>query len=151
MSEVALRRAEAADIATLVAFRVRLQREARSEESDAGIQKRWHDFFSGGLRAGTIVPWIAEDDGKAVAVIFGFIRPYMPREGFANDCEARVHNVFVDAAYRRRGIGRRIVTALLDDLRSYGPYRIVLSPTDEARPLYASLGFKASTEMVLKL
>jgi len=32
-----------------------------------------------------------------------------------------------------------------------GPYLIVLSPTDEARQLSASLGFKASTEMVLKL
>lgn len=151
MSDVALRRVASADIDVLVAFRVRLQREARNEESDPAIQKRWHDFFSGGLRAGTIVPWIAEDAGRPVAVALGYIRPYLPREGFINDCEARIHNVFVDSAYRRRGIGRRIVTALLDDLRARGPYRIVLSPTDEARPLYASLGFNPSAEMVLKL
>ena len=151
MSGVALRRASEDDVATIVAFRVRLQREARGDETNAALQDRWRAFFSAGLNDGSIIVYLAEDAGTPIAVALGYVRPYLPRNGAAGDCEARVHSVFVDEHYRRRGVGRALMVALLDDLRTHHPFRIVLSPTDQARPLYASLGFIASTEMVLKL
>lgn len=151
MTGVALRRASEGDIETIVAFRVRLQREARGEETNADVQDRWRVFFSAGIGEGSVIVYIAEDAGHPIAVALGYLRPYLPRSGSAGDCEARVHNVFVDEQHRRRGVARAVVVALIAELRTHRPIRIVLSPTDQARPLYASLGFLPSTEMVLKL
>ncbi len=147
----ALRRASPEDCATLVNFRVRLQREVHGEESDVEIQARWLAFFLAGMQTGEVIAWVAESSANPIAVAVGYLRPYLPREGYHNTSEARVHNVFVDPPHRRRGVGKAMVNALIDDLRARAPYRIVLSPTDEARPLYTALGFRPSTEMVLKL
>jgi len=49
-------------------------------------------------------------------------------------------DVFVDEAWRSRGIGRWLVGAVVEHLQALGVPRIVLA-TRDAHPLYAALGF----------
>jgi len=150
VSDVVVRRGASEDIESFVALRVKLQREERLEESSEALQARWRLFFARGLANDVLFPWIATVNDRTVGVAIGYMRPYMPRNPEHETFEARIHNVFVEAAYRRQGIGRNLVSKLIDDLYSHSPIRIVLSSTEMARPLYAALGFRPSTEMVLK-
>ena len=52
-----------------------------------------------------------------------------------------VSNVYVVPELRDRGIGRRIMDALIRESRHEGMDRLLLSPSDRAVPFYRRLGF----------
>ena len=60
-------------------------------------------------------------------------------------------NVYTEPAYRRRGLARRLMIAMLDWLRQQGYGTVSLHASDYGRPLYESLGFKVTNEMRLQL
>ena len=66
----------------------------------------------------------------------------------------RVHlmNVYTVPGFRRRGIARTLVTALIGEARRCGATEISLDATAAGRPLYRALGFRESGEaMTLNL
>lgn len=57
--------------------------------------------------------------------------------------EAHVTNVFVEPGHRRRGLGRRLMVALIEEAVAYGARHLTLevrTRNEAARALYASLG-----------
>jgi GNAT superfamily N-acetyltransferase len=56
---------------------------------------------------------------------------------------ARVANVFTDEAWRRRGVARALLRAVLAHCEAAGVREFNLGATAEAAALYASLGFTA--------
>ncbi len=61
-------------------------------------------------------------------------------------------NVYTSAAYRRQGIGRRMVEMLIEEARRRGMTEISLDATEAGRRLYQRMGFQDSGEaMVLTL
>ena len=76
------------------------------------------------------------------------LRELLPRPGHPDGgAEAYVLNVYTDAAHRRRGLARGLMSAILDWCRANGALRVTLHASEEGRPLYVSLGFTATTEM----
>lgn len=72
----------------------------------------------------------------------GALRPF-PEADYANACEMR--RLYVRPAFRRFGLGRLMVQALLDRGLQAGHSTVLLDTLDEmeaARGLYASLGFE---------
>lgn len=65
--------------------------------------------------------------------------------------KAFVLNVYVQPTFRRRGIARDIMRALLEWCREQGFDSVSLHASDEGRPLYEQLGFRATNEMRLSL
>jgi GNAT superfamily N-acetyltransferase len=59
--------------------------------------------------------------------------------------------MWVDAAHRRKGIGRKLVEAAVEEAKARGVTWMMLHATDEGRALYESMGWKPGNEMVLKL
>ena len=57
-------------------------------------------------------------------------------------------NVYVAAQYRRNGIGRSLMSALIDFARVRGMVRVVLAPSEMSIPLYESLGFRAAHDLM---
>jgi GNAT superfamily N-acetyltransferase len=53
--------------------------------------------------------------------------------------------------YRRRGIGRRMMQAMIEWLGEQGIHRVELHTTEMGRPLYEELGFVDGNEMQLRL
>ena len=61
------------------------------------------------------------------------------------------HSVYTEVAYRRKGLARRILNAMIDDCRANEWPRISLHASELGRPLYESLGFVDTNEMRLML
>jgi ribosomal-protein-alanine acetyltransferase len=81
---------------------------------------------------------VAEQDGEVVAYA-GLLAP----PGLET---AEVHTVTVTEALRRRGIGRRMVVALLEEAAARGAAEVFLEvrvDNPAAQDLYRSLGFEA--------
>ena len=55
-------------------------------------------------------------------------------------------NVYTVPGFRRRGIARMLVTALMDEARQRGVTEISLDATEAGRPLYRALGFQDNGE-----
>ena len=63
------------------------------------------------------------------------------------DAHGKVHDVFVDPTWRRKGVARQLVVALRDALLGMGAPRVVLATAarnEAAQRLFESLGFRPS-------
>ena len=86
---------------------------------------------------------VADDHGDVIgysyAVVEGY--DYMSLRGPAGV----LHDVMVDPEYRRRGVGRALLDATLEFLKSRGAPRVVLTTAehnDPAQRLFAGVGFR---------
>src|SRR3954454_810242 len=80
-------------------------------------------------------PFIADADGTVVGT--GVVT--------LNGPVAWIGTVFVDPAWRRRGVGRALTRATMDAPDAAGCRTIVLVATDAGRPMYERLGFEVQT------
>lgn len=61
------------------------------------------------------------------------------------DAHGAIHDVFVDDSARRHGVGRRLVSGMIEALESLGASRILLSTMVgnlAAQGLFATVGFR---------
>ncbi|MGH7659621.1 MAG: GNAT family N-acetyltransferase [Vulcanimicrobiaceae bacterium] len=100
---------------------------------------------------GAMQSWIAHDGDAAIGVVTVRIRDASPRRDDLAGKEAYVHNLYVRAAYRNAGIGRKLMQALLDWCAENDHLRVALRATEMGRPLYEKLGFVPDAAMVLPL
>jgi len=93
--------------------------------------------------------FLARDAGRIVGSAAGFLLENYPaiclrrRTGY-------IAGVYVLPEYRQRGLGLAVTKATVDWLRTIGCRRIRLHAADRARPMYESLGFAPSNEMILE-
>ena len=95
--------------------------------------------------------FIAEDDGTTIGSGAILLHLTIPRPGSPSDRGARVQSVYVIPDARRRGVGRAIMQHLIQCAREQNVVSLTLRPSNAARPLYATLGFKTVEEMRLIL
>ncbi|MFF5724458.1 GNAT family N-acetyltransferase [[Kitasatospora] papulosa] len=88
--------------------------------------------------------YVAEaPDGSLVSCALGLIHPLLPAPACPRGLAARVHTVATHPRYRRRGLARELLSALLDRLEADGATLFELHAAEEAAPLYRELGFAA--------
>lgn len=89
---------------------------------------------------------IAEDNNEVLG--FGSYGPFRPYEGFRNTVE---HSIYVSPAARGKGVGRMLLTALIEDARQQGMKVIVGAVDFENEPslrLHHALGFIETGRMM---
>ena len=99
--------------------------------------------------------WVVFREAEPSTVIAGGgvqFRPLLPRPDASGGGpllghEGLILNIYVEPAWRRRGLARRLMTTILEWAPSAGVVRLVLHASSDGRPLYESLGFVASNEM----
>ncbi len=155
----AIREATVADIPHLARHRAGMFRDMGVLASDLEeeLVRKTTESLQAAIPAGTYLAWVAESTGPDRSVIGGAgvqLRPILPRPGIGADGlelgpEAIVLNVYVDRAYRRRGVARALMESLLARLAERKIRRIVLHASPEGRQLYEDMGFRPTNEMQL--
>jgi ribosomal protein S18 acetylase RimI-like enzyme len=154
----AVRPASAADIPLLAHHRAAMFRDMGklASHQEEALRDATASYLRDALETGEYIGWVAEE-ARTSSVIGGAgaqIRSILPRprpgsEALELGPEAIVLNVYVEPAWRRRGVADALMRAVLDGLAVRGIRRIVLHASDEGRRLYERLGFVATNEMRL--
>jgi ribosomal protein S18 acetylase RimI-like enzyme len=155
-----VRQADATDIPRLAHHRAAMFRDmgqlaAHLEEPLTQATAAW---LREALPRGEYLAWVAEDEGSPGDVIGGAgvqLRPILPRprpgvDDLEPGPEAIVLNVYVEAAWRRRGVADALMRTLMNALAERGIRRIVLHASAHGRRLYERLGFVQTNEMRLE-
>jgi GNAT superfamily N-acetyltransferase len=102
------------------------------------------------IEAGRYIGWITTDEGRPIASA-GMLLLDWPPHPFDPATQARAYllNVFVEPEYRRRGLARALIDRCLDEASRRGISVVSLHASEEGRPLYHSLGFRSTNEMML--
>jgi GNAT superfamily N-acetyltransferase len=119
-----------------------------------GFVDDWRDrlvaYFTGELRRGAMALYMAKVGGEIVGSAAVFINDGRTNQ-VLRDRFATIAGVFVEPAYRGRGIARALIESAVTWARGQGCASIRLTTSKDAEPLYRSLGFQDGRELVLKL
>jgi phosphinothricin acetyltransferase len=83
---------------------------------------------------------VADDDGRVIA--WGSLNAFNPREAYRHVAD---FSIYVERAYRGKGVGRQLLAHLIDLARALGYHKMVLSafPFNGAgMALYERMGFR---------
>jgi GNAT superfamily N-acetyltransferase len=146
-----IRLADPDDAPTIAAQRARMFADTgRLEPNDAApFQAQLEPLLRQMLASGEYVGWLlVASDGAVIGGAGIQLRRLLPRPETRTDREALVVNVWIAPDQRRQGHARRLIVALLDWTVTQRIERVVLHPSTMGRPLYESLGFSPTGEMV---
>jgi ribosomal protein S18 acetylase RimI-like enzyme len=144
------RRANTHDIPFIVDCRRRMFAEmgetAYLEAKDMDL--RYRAWIAPRLADERHIGWIIEAQGQAVAVAGLELLENQPHPATQSNLRGHIVNVYVEAAHRRQGLVRQLMTTLLDWCAQQQIGLITLNASEAGRPLYEALGFERSSEMI---
>ncbi len=105
------------------------------------------------IKASNYIGLVIETDGKIVAGAGMWLSdgPPLPNLNSYNFRRATIVNVYTTPDHRRKGLARQLVDGLLDIAREKNILAVRLHASDAGRPLYESIGFRQTKEMLLPL
>ncbi|MDP9812198.1 ribosomal protein S18 acetylase RimI-like enzyme [Rhizobium tibeticum] len=109
-------------------------------------------FLEEGRRDRALASFIAFDGGIAAGSASCQLHqmPYPAALKSEHLLQGYVWSLFIDPAYRRQGVSKKLMFMILDHLRDIGCTGIVLHSSEAGEALYRSLGFEIAREMRLK-
>lgn len=142
-----IRVATAADAQTIAAHRF----DERPAPADAVAH--YADWLRPRIAAGFYLGRLAIVDERVIAGAGAVLLDWGPRrDSGAVHLLARINNVYTEPVWRRRGIARALLRAVLDDCRARGVLHATLAATADGAALYRALGFvPKADEMALSL
>ena len=154
MEEITLREAGPNDLEAVLRHRRAMFEDMGYKDAAAleAMERSCRPFFAQALAEGWYRGWLAEAGKDVVVAGAGVL--ILPWPSHPRDAQIRrpmIVNVYTEPAYRRRGLARRLMEAMLEWLRQQGYGTVSLHASDYGRSLYESLGFIATNEMRLQL
>ena len=153
-----LRLATLEDIPTLVSQRRRMFEDMaalKGETHDRAGLEAMDAAYAVQLRyeipAGSTRVWVIEQAGQIAASGALKLTDWLPRPDGSRRGLVYVHSVYTEPAYRRLGLARRILSAMIDYCHDHGWPRLSLHASELGRGLYEELGFQQTNEMRLVL
>ena len=152
-SEITVREALSTEAAIILHHRRSMFRdmgEGTIEELDRMVEVAG-PWLARGLADGSYRHWLALDSVGRVAGGGGVLLcpwPANPKDPCTQ--RAVILNMYTEQEFRRRGIARQVMLAILAWLKQQGFRGVNLHASDQGRALYEKLGFEATNEMRLK-
>lgn len=147
---VAIRPVTLDDAYTVARLRQAMWDEMNHASSPRSYREALYTYWYGMLEAGRAVGWLAEAAGQAVGVAMLLLHDHPPRPTGAVR-RGYVTNVYVAPDFRRQGVGRQLMEALIAYARAAGLRRLELRTSDMGRHLYEQLGFVPAEFLILRL
>ena len=98
------------------------------------------------LKSGDQTTLLAMDDEQVVGCATICYTTWLPTLSHPSGHRAHLMNVYTAPGYRRQGVAKMLVTALMDEAKQRGVTEISLDATEAGRPLYEALGFRPNDE-----
>lgn len=146
---VRIRQATLSDLPLLLLYR-RAMAEEMDGTDEAAVNRMiaaLEPYLRSAIPEGRWYSWIAEPGGCGSVEIVQWV----PGRQDPTPRRAWIHSLYVEPAFRRRGIGRQLTETITAWCREQGFEWVYLHASEQGRPLYESLGFRPSSEMRLKL
>ncbi len=151
-----LRLAVADDIPVLVSHRRwmfedldALKGVTRDRAGVEAMDTAYADILHHEIPAGSTRVWVIEDVGRIAASGALKFTDWLPRPDGQRRGLVYVHSVYTVPEYRRQGLARRILQAMIAYCRENGWPRISLHASELGRGLYEELGFMPTNELRL--
>ena len=144
-AEVVIRRATALDVPALLALRLAFDTELAGELPPDGVAAHVaavREYLESHLPDGRFLAWVAEAPDGTLVGMAGMVvidRPPHPRS--RRPGEGFVYTVYTAPGWRRRGVARRLMEAVIDEARALRLRRVLLRASEDGRALYDALGF----------
>ncbi|MBL8955045.1 MAG: GNAT family N-acetyltransferase [Myxococcaceae bacterium] len=112
----------------------------------------YRSWFARQLGAPDTVLLVAEVEGEVAGYLYGSLED----RDWARllDAHGAIHDIFVDARFRRRGLATALMRAGIDAFKQKGAKQVVLSsatPNGDAQAVFERLGFRRTmVEMTLE-
>lgn len=146
VSDIQVRRAGADDAESLVRLRA-LMLAAMGNDIDGPWQATAVEWFAAQLASpGTFAAYVVDDpDAGVVAGAAGNVFVHPPGPNDPTTVRGHLYNVSTEPGFRRRGLARACVVALMDWFENEtGVGQVELHATDYGIELYRDLGFNES-------
>lgn len=138
------------DVALIAAHRVAMfdAMGRGNEDIRAEMGRNFAAWLAPRLADGRYMAWIAIDAGRPVASAGLMILdwPPVPHDP-AGTTRGYLLNIFVEPAYRHRGLARALINCCMEETRRRGIRVVTLHASHEGRGLYEKIGFHAGNEM----
>lgn len=152
MNKIIYRKTTKADMKILMKLRLEMFREVNGLSGEYEYDENFIFESRRYFESGEQTTVIASDGETLVGCASLSYTWIMPTFSHPTGNRAHLMNVYTRADYRRRGISKKMVEILIDEAKENGVTEISLDATEMGRPLYESLGFKASDScMVMDL
>ena len=148
LENLSLRRAGVADAAAVAWHRAAMFRDmGEVSGSDFDLLLTASEaWLAQRLASGEYLGWVVEE-GHSKRIVAGgglLLREMWPVPGCPRPGRwAHIGNVYTEPTFRRNGLARLVMQAILDWCRANEVDHITLAASGDGRPLYVSLGFQA--------
>jgi GNAT superfamily N-acetyltransferase len=95
------------------------------------------------IKSSAYVGWVATAGGQVIAGAGAVLLDWGPTRANPSVTMARIANVFTEEEFRRRGIARSLLRAVMTHCESKGIREFNLATSAEGRALYIDLGFQS--------
>ena len=150
MSSYRLRPATLDDADALVHHRLGMFTDMGTAFDAAEVERAFRQWLAEMMPAGVYRAWLVEGPAEAgphVQIVAGggiTVLPWPPGPYFVGGRIAFVYNVYTEHAHRRRGLARLLMATIHSWCRANGLRNVFLNASDDGRPLYEALGYKAA-------
>ena len=148
-----IRRASPNDAPVIVDYRIRMFQSLLDDSFDYDHIKKFElEYLTEEIRSDRFVAWIGEtDEGEPVACSAVSFFQLPPKPWNLEGNYAFISSMYTEPAYRRKGLGGRLLQVALDYACDQGIRDIRLHASESGRSLYKAFGFIDTNEMKLKI
>ena len=131
----------AGDIDEYVALRIRQLREEGATE-DIDLAPALRDYYARHLSDGTFAAWLAVEGGRIVGTSGMSFAEKPPWFSCPTGRIGLLSSMYTLPEYRRRGIGRALLSRVVDEARQRGCGSVWITASDMGVLLYTDFGFE---------
>ena len=123
-----------------IQIRISQLREEGAQE-DIDLTPSLKDYYVRHMADGTFVSWLALKDGKIIGTSGMSFVEKPPYFGCPEGKIGLLSSMYTDPDYRRRGIGRELLSRVIGEARAYGCSVVQITASDMGVYLYTDFGF----------
>jgi GNAT superfamily N-acetyltransferase len=119
-------------------------REQRELDRADPVYARW---ARSRMKNGTLMGWVAENEGKVLGGGCVWLQPVQPRPGYKLMIQPYLLSMYTEPRYRGLGVASGVVEKALEWCKSKGFLQLRLHASEMGRKVYLKHGFERTWEM----